>query len=69
MATYLAAYAEKITALLAATIAEQAELIGELKTRLVVLEAPKPEPETVEPTPEPEAVSEPAVRPWWRFWR
>jgi hypothetical protein len=47
MASYLAAYAEKITALLVATIVEQAELIGELKTRLAALEAPKSAPVTV----------------------
>jgi excisionase family DNA binding protein len=103
MAIYLAAYAKKITAPLVATIAEQAELIGELKTRLAAFEAPKPDPDpeapvaamwqaraetladqldqaqrayqapkpetvTVEPTPEMEAVSAPAPRPWWRWW-
>jgi transposase-like protein len=70
MATYLAAYAEKITAPLVATIAEQAELIGELRTRLAAVEAPKTEPAAPEPTAADEGVSEPATRPWWRrVWR
>jgi excisionase family DNA binding protein len=56
MASYLAAYAEKITAPLVATIAEQAELIGELKTRLAALKAPNPES-----TPESEPSSGPAA--------
>jgi len=32
------------------------------------LQAPQPEPVPTEPTPVVEAVSAPAVRPWWRFW-
>ena len=69
MATYLAAYAEKITSPLIATIADQAELIGDLKARLAALQSPQSEPMPTEPTPAAEAMLEPARRVWWRrFW-
>ena len=35
----------------------------------LALEAPKPEPIAVEPTPEPEAAPEGEAKPWWKFWR
>jgi hypothetical protein len=55
---------------------DMAGLVGSLQARLhmveeqlqLALEAPKEEPVAVEPTPAAEAVSAPAVRPWWRRW-
>ena len=43
-------------------------LMAQVQQLQLALEAPKAEPVTVEPTPEPEAVSEPTARRWWRFW-
>ena len=43
-------------------------LAAQLDQAQLALEAPKAEPVATEPTPAIEAVSAPAVRPWWRFW-
>jgi len=45
----------------------QSEL-GQARDRILALEAPKPEPVTVEPTPVVEATPAPATRRWWRRW-
>jgi len=42
--------------------------LGQARERILALEAPKPDPITVEPTPESEMAPAPATRPWWRFW-
>jgi excisionase family DNA binding protein len=73
MASYNRALIEPLVAELGEArrqVAEQAELIGELRARLAALEAPKAEPADVEPAAAPEAAPEPATRLWWRrAWR
>jgi len=44
-------------------------LQDQLERAQLALEAPKPEPVTVEPTPELEAAPEGEAKPWWKFWR
>lgn len=65
----------RLVAQLQADKTEMAQRIGFLESRLqyaelrvLTIEAPQPEPAPTEPTPVVEVVSEPAVRPWWRFW-
>ena len=65
----------RLVAQLQADKTEMAQRIGFLESRLqyaelrvLTIEAPKPGPTTVEPPPAAEAVSAPAVRPWWRRW-
>ena len=44
-------------------------LMGQVRQLQLALEAPKPEPVTVEPSPETEAAPEGEAKPWWKFWR
>jgi len=44
-------------------------LLGQVQQLQMALEAPKPEPVTVEPSPETEAAPEGEAKPWWKFWR
>jgi len=60
--------ASELTRSLSTRIEELVRENEQLRARLLSLQSPQPEPMPAEPAPVVEAVSAPAVRPWWRRW-